>query len=276
MRSLPFAPLLCAALYVTTLSAQVDVGKHKVLELLFTAGRLLQAHNPWQRPISVHLLTSHPWVFSGESWATFIASQAGNKAGPDTVNQYALSLRGEPIPNLADEFGVLKTESDAVLRSNMWAAFCGGAAGVGTGSDQKAFQRFLAQSRIPFQRMSPANHLVQAGGASRFCLAEHGHHYLAYSTSGALQLRVTQRGLKGQWFNPRDPNATLGAPFPIAAGRGDVSLKEVQTFTPPADSTADWVLWVTDGSNLNTGPNFPSPGAIVTRIAVDRKVLTRE
>ncbi|MBI4624919.1 MAG: hypothetical protein HY736_17100 [Verrucomicrobia bacterium] len=118
--------------------------------------------------------------------------------------------------------------------------------------------------------MSPANHLVLAGGATRFCLAEDGRHYLVYSTSGALQLRVTRRGLKGHWFNPRDPNATLGIPFPVAAGRGDVSLKEVQTFTPPADSSEDWVLWISDGSNLNEGSNFPSPGAAISRVVVER------
>ncbi len=118
--------------------------------------------------------------------------------------------------------------------------------------------------------MSPANHLVLAGGATRFCLAGDGHHYLVYNTSGAAQLRVTRRGLKGQWFNPRDPEATLGLPFPVAAGRGDVSLQEVQTFTPPADPAEDWVLWISDGSKLNEGSNFPSPGAAIGRFVVER------
>lgn len=235
------------------------------------AGMFLQAHNPWKRPISVHLLNGKPWDFSGQSWPTFISSQLGNDDHADTVNQYVLSLRSEPIPNLADEFGILRSESDASLRAKMWASFCGGAAGVGTGSDQKAFQRFLAQSRIPFQRMSPGNHFVQDGGATRFCFAEDGHHYLVYSTSEPVRLKVSKGGLMGRWFNPRDPDASLGTAFPVVAARPGHPLKDAPTFTPPTDLSNDWVLWVSDGSHLGDGVNHPSPGASVTRVEVERQ-----
>ena len=59
------------------------------------AGEYLQRHNPWNRPVSVHGLPVYglngrfwkrllfgrkhaPWAFSGENWASFIATQVGN------------------------------------------------------------------------------------------------------------------------------------------------------------------------------------------------------
>ena len=131
------------------------------------------------------------------------------------------------------------------MRGNLWANFCGGAAGSGTGSELKAFQRFLSQSRVPFQRMAPANDLVEDGGSTRFVLAEVGHHYVVYSSSGIFTLNISSSELQAQWFNPRDPNASLGTPFSISSGS--------QTFIPPNSVNKDWVLWISNGSNLNRG-----------------------
>jgi Domain of unknown function (DUF5060)/GH141 insertion domain/Right handed beta helix region len=223
------------------------------------AGTFIQAHNPWKRLLSVHDWEGRPWSFVGETWPTYIASQDGNDANPNTVNSYVISLRAHGLPVLADELGSNRTDSDARIRGNMWAAFCAGAAGTGTGTDLKAFQRFLAQSRIPFQRMGPSNGLVQSGGSSRFCLAESGHHYVVYSTTGAFKLSVTGTGLTARWFNPRDPNASLGTPFDVSSG--------ASTFTPP-DTARDWALWVTDGTNPISGITRPSTGATIVRVVV--------
>jgi hypothetical protein len=223
------------------------------------AGRFLQSHNPWQRLISVHDWAGQPWAFAGETWPSYIASQDGNDATPEVVNRYVISLRAHGLPVLADEFGSNRTDSDAKIRGKMWAAFCAGAAGTGTGTDLKMFQRFLAESRIPFQRMEPSNHLVQGGGSSWFCLAESGHHYLVYSVGGSFTLSVSGTGLTGRWFNPRDRDASLGSPFASPAG--------TRTFTPP-DPVGDWALWMTDGSNLNRGVNRVSRGSAITQVVV--------
>jgi len=231
------------------------------------AGIFLQAHNPWKRLLSAHDWEGRPWAFAGQTWPTYIASQDGNNANPDAVNRYVISLRAHGLPVLADEFGINRTPSDARIRGKLWAAFCAGAAGTGTGTDLKAFQRFLAQSRIPFQRMEPANGLVQGGGSSRFCLAESGHHYLVHSTAGSFTLSVTRTGLTARWFNPRDPNASLEMPFGVASG--------TSTFTPP-DIARDWVLWVTDGSNLNSGVTRLSTEATVVRIVAEARARGSE
>jgi len=151
------------------------------------------------------------------------------------------------------------TDSVAIQRSKLWAVFCGGAAGVGTGSELKAFQRFLAQSRVPFQRMEPSNGAVEGGAVMRFCLAEAGHHYVVYSTSGSFTLTTSGTGLKGYWFNPRDVNSPLGMAFNVSAG--------MSAFTPP-DTSQDWVLWVTDELHLNSGVTRPSTEATVVQVVV--------
>jgi Putative collagen-binding domain of a collagenase len=217
------------------------------------SGHFIQTHNPWGRPLSVHS-TGAGWAFSGQSWATFIASQPGNGAQPHAVNRQTILLQQrENIPHVAEEFGFLQRDNDARLRGNLWASFMGGAAGSGTGSDLKAFQRFLSQTRVPFQPMVPANGLVEGGGLTHFVRAEKNHHYAVYTRSGTFRLDVTGGKLSGQWFNPRDPDANLGSPFRVATGE--------QTFTPPSDTTSDWVLWITDGSNLNRGVTHPPPKA---------------
>jgi len=243
-------------LYVIALEWAEGFKKNRVSAM----GGCLQAHNPWGRLLSVH--NQADWQFAQDDWPGFIATQSGFGGKPSVVNALAVRMRKQKLPHIDEEFGVLRGGSDAGLRSRLWACFCGGAAGSGTGSDLRAFQRFLAQSKVPFQRMAPANQLVADGGTSRFCLAEPGHHYVAYSSGGAFALEVQGTDLKGCWFNPRDSNASLGQPFAVAAGKG--------SFTPPESPPSDWVLWITDGSNLNRGVAHPSTGATITREIIKR------
>ena len=189
------------------------------------SGSFIQMHNPWRRLLSVHSIGTL-WAFSGERWASFVASQSGNDANPYRVNPAAITLRvKEKIPHIGEEFGYLMSDTDDRLRANLWANFLGGAAGGGTGSDLKALQRFISQSRVPFQRMLPANHLAKEGGHTRFVLSELGHHYVIYSVGGTVQLKITGEGLLGRWFDPRDPAAVLGEAFRVSAG--------LHSFTPP-------------------------------------------
>jgi len=238
-----------------------------------TSGNYIQSCNPWQRLLSVHNITprwlgeklSIPmhmhWAFSGENWATFIATQAGNESNSIKVNQLAIRMRSEEdIPHIGEEFGYLNSDSDTPVRANMWANFCGGAAGGGTGSDLKAFMQFLEQSRTPLQRMHPANKLVVGGGFTRFCLAEEGHHYVVYSQSGSFNLTIKGSNLKAQWFNPRNPDALLSSPFNVSPDRQHL-------FTPPDNASKDWVLWISDGSNLRSGSLYPSKGALITHLS---------
>lgn len=243
-------------LYVIALEWQEGWSQKSVND----SGNFIQNHNPWKRLLSTHTLDTS-WAFGDQSWPSFIASQPGNSAGSTQVNQAVIAIRNTySIPHVAEEFGILDSNVVTRLRSNLWAAFCGGAAGSGTGSDLKAFQRFMSQARVPFQRMSPDNGLVQGGGSTRFCLAERGNHYVVYSTGGAFTLSVTGNGLQGRWFNPRDPNGSLGNPFPVQAG--------TQSFTPPSDTASDWVLWVSNGSQLGNTAVNPSTGATVVQVIV--------
>jgi len=198
------------------------------------------------------------WAFSGESWATFITTQCGNNSNNREVNQLAINMRNdEDIPHINEEFGVLRSDSDPRLRGNMWANFCGGAAGGGTGSDLKTFMRFLSQTHVPFWRMNEANSLIildSGSGYSKFCLAEDGHHYVVYTTDGDFTLKVSGSNLTGYWFDPQDPNASLSDAFGVFPG--------VQTFAPPR---LEMVLWITNGSNLGSGLLYPSAGATLTQ-----------
>jgi hypothetical protein len=222
------------------------------------AGTYLQAHNPWKRLISVHDWAFEPWAFADQAWTAYLPAQCGNEEKDlGKLNDYLMSLRSHPIPVLADEFGYVETD---LMRSKVWVAFCSGAAGVGTGHHLKAFQRFLTQSRVPFQRMAPSNASVEEGGLTRFCLAEAWRHYVVYSVSGPFKLTVRGTGLKGYWFNPRDVNGSLTEAFNVKAGAG--------TFTPP-DPGRDWVLWITDGSNPNSGITHPSVGAPMMQAVVN-------
>jgi hypothetical protein len=193
------------------------------------AGTYLQAHNPWKRLVSVHDWAFEPWAFSDPTWVTYIPAQCGNEEKDlGRLHDYVTSLQSHRTAVLADEFGYEETD---LLRSKVWVAFCSGAAGVGTGHHLKAFQQFLAQSRVPFQRMAPSDASVEGGGVTRFCLAQARRHYVVYSTSGSFKLTTRGAGLKGCWFNPRDIDGSLGTAFDVAAG--------MSTFTPRLDK--DWV-----------------------------------
>jgi hypothetical protein len=237
-------------LYTLALEWQEGFSKTRINQL----GSFLQDHNPWDRAVSVHSLNGSNWEFANEAWPTFMATQIGNSADPDDVNAYGITIRGQDVlPHIDEEFGLLFSDSDTRLRGNLWANLASGAAGGGTGSDLGALQRFLEQSNLPFRRMTPHNGLVSRGGSSRFALAEAGHHYLVYSENGSFNLTLSGSGLEASWFNPRDPGASLGAPFAVSAGPIN--------FTPPASTTQDWVLWVTDGTNPDPLATHPSGDA---------------
>jgi hypothetical protein len=171
------------------------------------------------------------------------------------VNAYGLTIRSQDdLPHVDEEFGILEVNSDGRLRHNLWANLASGAAGGGTGSDLKALQRFLEQSGMPFQDMTPNNGLVTSGGNQSFALAETGHHYMVFSVLTSFELDLSGTNLEAQWFNSRDPNATLGAPFAVSAG--------LNQFTPPVPQSGDdWILWVTDGTNLNDPVIHPTGDA---------------
>ena len=244
------------ALYVLALEWQEGFSAQAIDRL----GEYTQAHNPWGRLLSVHGKSLARWPFGSRGWAGFIDSQAYDVPAR-VVNEYAIGFhQGESIPHLAEEFGRLNRDSDPDKRAAVWASFCGGAAGVGTGSDLKAFLGFLSQSGVPFQRMRPANDLVSGGGSTRFVLAEVGHHYVVYSTGGGFILDLAGDGWQGYWYNPRDPESSLGVAFSVLPG--------TQNFTPPVDQDLDWVLWITDGRGLTAGRTHPSPGPDLLSIQV--------
>ena len=97
--------------------------------------------------------------------------------------------------------------------------------------------------------MGPSNDLVNQGGMRRFCLAERGHHYLVYSLSGAVTVRVAGENLRGAWYDPHDPESKLELSLRRRAGGPNIQ---------PPDPSRDWVLWISDGSNLNTGRTHPA------------------
>jgi hypothetical protein len=228
---------------------------------LRTSGRFIQNHNPWHRLLSAHSLPAmasdsimsffyilYKKIFSDirysrEPWISFIVSQAGNDAIPKQVNSLAVHIRSdETIPHISEEFGVLKKDGDLRLMRNMWANFCGGSAGGGTGDYIDNFMRFLKISSIPFHRMEPMNALIENGRETTFCLAEIGHHYLVFSQKCAFKLNVEGEDLTGYWYNPTVLKAGLQNPIAVQPG--------IRWFQSP-ESFSDCVLWVTDGSNLN-------------------------
>ena len=121
-----------------------------------------------------------------------------------------LSMRGEPIPNLVDEFGISR-QRVMPLRGNM-------------GRFQAARQAWERKRSEALQRFGPESHSVStdvAGQPSRSSRWRHpllsrrgGHHYLVYSTREPAT--EGHDGLVGHWFNSSRPNATLG----VRSGRG--------------------------------------------------------
>jgi hypothetical protein len=224
------------------------------------AGKYIQAKNPWGRLLSVHglsiieerkslsfrrlvhLFKKLPsWEFSEEKWPTFIATQVGNRSTAKEVNQIAVEIHSEQsIPHLSEEFGILRRNSDKFIRAKMWANFCGGAAGGGTGSDIASLLHFIEKSHIPFQRMKPDNTLLTENGDDSYCLAEVGENYVVYSEKGRVTLRIDGSDMRAYWYNVRENSP----PFLFA---GTVENRGEHEFMPP-DIENDWVLWVTQNT----------------------------
>lgn len=218
-------------------------------------GNFMQSHNPWNRMITVHSLAGCQWDFGDEDWASYAATQSDFSGSPQQNNDCARMRWRTDQPHLLEEFHRSDLDSDRG-RQSMWAIFAGGVAGAGTGEGIPAFMRFLELSLIPHQRMQAANNVVEGGGDSRFALAENGHHYLVYTLAGSpFEIDITGDALTAYWYDPRDADSELLSIGPIPAG---ASILE-----PP--SSGDWVLWITDGTNLNDGDLYISPSATMVR-----------
>jgi hypothetical protein len=191
---------------------------------------LMHQNNPWARLVSVHG-TPGNFSFPTAAWADYMDVQAGNSAAHSTVHKSTLTHRGMAAkPVIQEEHGL--GQEDTVHRQRAWAAFAGGAAGVGTGSYLKYLVTFT--KAVPFQLMDPDQALVLSGGA--YALAQKGSAYVFYLHSGGTA-KVDLRGAIGvftaQWYDPRT-GAWRAAP---AAAGGTTP-----TYTSPAGG--DWVLYI--------------------------------
>jgi hypothetical protein len=228
------------------------------------AGEYIQTKNPWNRLLSVHGLpvvddnkkmsikrfiklfkNRKYWEFSDEKWPAFIATQVGNGCAAQEVNHVAIRVNEEQsISHPSEEFGILRSDSDKNLRAKMWANFCGSASGGGTGSYIASFLNLLQKSNIQFQRMKPANSLLNKRGFNSFCLAEEGHYYVVYTGSGKVSLQVSSLDLVACWYNVSEPSPRFIPAGPVHKGQNE---KE------PPDTAKDWVLWITEKSNRPEG-----------------------
>ncbi len=191
-----------------------------------------QAHNPWDRLWSVHGVTGD-FAFPDQPWADFKATQPGNDVRPVSCNAHArYNAEVGERPLLVEELGHASRKSRDRLRANVWAAFCGGAAGVGTGCDLGRLRAFIEQRHVPFWRMLPDNSIASRG----FALLEYGREIVVCVPGGAPRVEVllAPGTWRGTWFNPRAGDATA----PAAAGPVPGGAK--RTFSPPGPG--DWVL----------------------------------
>jgi hypothetical protein len=187
-------------------------------------------NNPWARLVSVHG-TPGNFSYPTAAWADYMDIQAGNSATHGAVNKSTLTNRGMAAkPVIQEEHGM--GQEDTVHRQRAWAAFAGGAAGVGTGSYLKHLVSFTKV--VPFQLMDPDQALVLSGGA--YALAQKGSAYVFYLYNGGTA-KVDLRGATGlftaQWYDPRT-GAWKAAP---AAAGGTTP-----TYTSPG--SGDWVLYI--------------------------------
>ena len=194
-----------------------------------------QSHNPWGRLWSVHGLFGD-FSFPDNPSLTYMETQPGNGATPVGTNDHAVfnrTLANKPL--LTDEFGILDSHPDARLRGNAWAAFCGGSAGIGTGSDLARVRKFLEESGVNFTAMIPNNALSTGG----FVLANDGIEYVAYfENGGAYTLQLAPGTYNAWWFSPRAADGDAG-PIPIGTVSGGP-----QVFSTP--TAEDWVLHIVD------------------------------
>jgi len=192
-----------------------------------------QSHNPWKRLWSVHGTTGD-FSFPGEPWADFMATQLGNSVEPPACNSHTIRNRALAAkPLIVEEFGILESTYDRRLRGNLWAAFCGGAAGSGTGSDLPRLGMFIEDRGVAFSAMEPHNSLSSSG----FVLAEEGAEYVVYvENGGTFTLQLAAGSYEAEWFSPRASDGGAG-PIPIGSVGGGT-----QYFTTP--NSDDWVLHV--------------------------------
>lgn len=188
------------------------------------------SNNPWARLVSVHG-TPGNFSFASAPWADYMDIQAGNSASHATVHKSTLTNRGLAAkPVIQEEHGL--GQEDTLHRQRAWAAFMGGAAGVGTGGFLKHLVTF--SQAAPFERMDPDQALVLSGGA--YALAQKGVEYVFYLYNGGT-VKVDLRGATGaftaRWYDPRT-GAWKAAP---AASGGT-------TPTYQAPATGDWVLYI--------------------------------
>jgi hypothetical protein len=190
----------------------------------------LHQNNPWARLVSVHG-TPGNFSFPTAAWADYMDIQAGNTVSHGTVNKSTLTHRSLAIkPIIQEEHGL--GQEDTVHRQRAWAAFTGGAAGVGTGSYLKYLVSF--SKTVPFQLMDPDQALVLSGSA--YALAQKGSAYVFYLYNGGtakVDLRSGSGTFTAQWYDPRT-GAWKAAP---AASGGTTP-----TYTAPA--SGDWVLYI--------------------------------
>lgn len=190
----------------------------------------MHQNNPWARLVSVHGTTGN-FSFPTASWADYMDIQAGNTAAHSTLNKSTLTHRAMAAkPVIQEEHGL--GQEDTIHRQRAWAAFTGGAAGVGTGAYLKYLVAFT--QAVPFQLMDPDQALVLSGGA--YALAQKGTAYVFYLHSGGtakVDLRGTTGTFTAQWYDPR--TGTWKA-APAAAG-GTTPI-----YTAPVGG--DWVLYL--------------------------------
>lgn len=190
----------------------------------------LHQNNPWARMVSVHG-TPGNFSFPTAGWADYMDIQGGNSTGHGTIHKSTLTHRGMAAkPVIQEEHGL--GNEDTIHRQRAWAAFTGGAAGVGTGAYLAHLVTFT--QRVDFARMAPDQPLVLSGGA--YALAERGRAYVFYLYNGGTvkaDLRGTTGTFIAEWYDPRT-GATRSAP---AASGGTTP-----SYTVPA--SGDWVLYI--------------------------------
>jgi hypothetical protein len=180
--------------------------------------------------VTVHGTTGK-FAFPTASWADYMDIQAGNSASHATVHKSTLDHRNMAVkPIIQEEHGL--GQEDTVHRQRAWAAFTGGAAGVGTGSYLKHLVTFTKQ--VNWHLMDPADSLVRSGAA--YGLAQAGSAYVFYLyNGGTASIDLTQATgiLTVQWYDPRT-GVYKAAP--------SVSGGMARSFTAPA--SGDWVLYI--------------------------------
>ncbi|HWM93176.1 MAG TPA: DUF5060 domain-containing protein [Thermoanaerobaculia bacterium] len=190
----------------------------------------LHANNPWARLVTVHG-TPGNFSFPAASWADYMDIQAGNSASYANVHKSSLYHHSAaPKPFIQEEHGL--GQEDTVHRQRAWAAFTGGAAGVGTGSFLKHLVTFTQQ--VPWQNMDPADSLVKSGAA--YGLAQKGSAYVFYLYNGgtaSVDLTQATGTLTVQWYDPRTGSFRAA---PAVAGGATRSFK--------APASGDWVLYI--------------------------------